>query len=61
MGLSDEDLEFLDRGKDITPFLLDYVVKAAGADCLKSNVQLVWNNCRLAAKIAADYRGLTVK
>lgn len=42
------------RGKDITPFLLDYVVKASGGDSLKANMELVWNNCKLAAQVAVN-------
>ena len=41
------------RGKDTTPFLLARVVELTGGDSLESNIQLVLNNARLAAKTAA--------
>ncbi len=41
------------KGKATTPFLLAKVCELTGGDSLKSNIQLVFNNVRLAAKIAA--------
>ena len=41
------------HGKETTPFLLSRVVELTGGDSLKSNLQLVLNNARLAAKTAA--------
>ncbi len=41
------------RGKAITPFLLARVNELTGGESLKSNIQLVLNNVRLAAAIAA--------
>jgi pseudouridylate synthase len=41
------------KGKDSTPFLLAKVKEVTGGESLKSNIQLVFNNGRLAAKIAA--------
>ena len=41
------------HGKETTPFLLARVVELTGGDSLKSNIQLVLNNARLAAKTAA--------
>lgn len=41
------------KGKDITPFLLQSVAQRTGGDSLQSNIQLVFNNVSLAAKIAA--------
>ena len=41
------------HGKETTPFLLSRVVELTGGDSLKSNIQLVLNNARLAAKTAA--------
>ncbi len=41
------------HGKDTTPFLLARVVELTGGDSLESNIQLVLNNARLAAKTAA--------
>jgi len=42
-------------GKDVTPFLLDRVSALSGGDSLAANIQLVLNNARLAAKVAAAY------
>lgn len=41
------------RGKESTPFLLAKVKDLTGGDSLASNIQLVLNNARLAAKTAA--------
>ena len=41
------------HGKQVTPFLLAKVVELTGGDSLESNIQLVLNNARLAAKTAA--------
>lgn len=42
------------KGKDITPFLLDKIQKITGGNSLASNIQLVFNNARLASKIAVE-------
>ena len=41
------------HGKDTTPFLLARVVELTGGESLESNIQLVLNNARLAARTAA--------
>ena len=41
------------RGKQTTPFLLAKIKDITGGDSLASNIQLVYNNAELAAKIAA--------
>ena len=41
------------RGKETTPFLLAKVKELTGGDSLDSNIQLVLNNARLAARTAA--------
>ena len=41
------------HGKETTPFLLAKVVELTGGDSLESNIQLVLNNARLAARTAA--------
>ena len=46
------------RGKDTTPFLLARVAELTGGDSLASNIQLVFNNARLAARTAAAYSAL---
>ncbi len=43
------------HGKDTTPFLLAKIEKLTGGNSLASNIQLVYNNARLAAKTAAAY------
>lgn len=43
------------HGKEITPFLLDKVQKLTGGDSLHANIELVFNNAQLAAKIAVAY------
>lgn len=42
------------KGKDVTPFLLDKIQKITGGKSLESNIQLVYNNVRLGAKIAFE-------
>lgn len=42
------------HGKDTTPFLLAKVKEITGGDSLDSNIQLVYNNARLAAQTAAE-------
>ncbi len=41
------------HGKETTPFLLARVVELTGGDSLESNIQLVLNNARVAARTAA--------
>lgn len=42
------------HGKDTTPFLLARVVELTGGDSLESNIQLVYNNARIAAQTAVE-------
>ena len=42
------------HGKETTPFLLAKIKDLTGGDSLASNIQLVYNNARLAAKTAAE-------
>jgi DnaD/phage-associated family protein len=46
------------HGKESTPFLLARIKDLTGGDSLDSNIQLVYNNARLAAKIATAYTRL---
>ena len=46
------------KGKDTTPFLLAKVKDITGGDSLESNIQLVFNNAKLAAQIACAYMNL---
>jgi len=41
-------------GKDVTPFLLDRIQQLTGGKSLESNIQLVYNNAVLGAKIAGE-------
>lgn len=41
------------QGKDTTPFLLAKIVEITGGSSLKANIQLVFNNVRLASQIAS--------
>ena len=42
------------HGKQTTPYLLDKIQKLTGGDSLKANIQLVFNNAKLGARIAAE-------
>lgn len=42
-------------GKQSTPFLLAKVAEKTAGNSLKSNIQLVFNNAKLAAEIAVNY------
>ena len=41
-------------GKDVTPFLLDFLVRQTGGESLEANIRLVVRNAELAARIAAE-------
>lgn len=43
------------HGKETTPYLLAKVKEITGGDSLDSNIQLVYNNARLAALTAVEY------
>ncbi|MGD9566755.1 MAG: pseudouridine-5'-phosphate glycosidase [Sedimentibacter sp.] len=47
------------RGKESTPFLLAKVKEITGGDSLESNIQLVYNNATLGAKIAVELSKLS--
>jgi len=42
------------RGKDVTPFLLDWFHRETAGASLATNVALVRSNARLAAEVAAQ-------
>ena len=46
------------HGKETTPFLLAKVKGITGGDSLEANIQLVFNNAKLAAQTAAAYANL---
>ncbi len=43
------------KGKESTPFLLAKVKELTGGDSLDSNIQLVYNNAKLASLIAVEF------
>ena len=43
-------------GKKVTPYLLGKIKDLTGGESLKSNIQLVLNNCALASLIAKGYQ-----
>jgi len=42
------------KGKETTPFLLAKVKELTGGDSLDSNIQLVFNNAKIAALTACE-------
>jgi pseudouridine-5'-phosphate glycosidase len=44
------------KGKEATPYLLGKIVELTQGNSLKSNIQLVYNNCKLAAKTSVALR-----
>ena len=42
------------HGKQTTPYLLDKIQKLTAGKSLEANIQLVYNNARLASRIAAS-------
>ncbi|MDQ6818760.1 MAG: pseudouridine-5'-phosphate glycosidase [Actinomycetota bacterium] len=49
------------RGKDITPFLLDYIHEHTDRASVAVNLEIVRGNCRLGADIARSWSGLQAK
>lgn len=46
------------KGKETTPYLLGKIVEITKGDSLKSNIQLVFNNCKLASQISVELNKL---
>ena len=46
------------KGKESTPFLLAKVKELTGGDSLDSNIELVYNNAKVAAVLAVEYAKL---
>ena len=46
------------KGKETTPFLLAKVAELTGGDSLASNIELVFNNAKVAAQTAVAYCAL---
>jgi pseudouridine-5'-phosphate glycosidase len=45
------------RGKDVTPFLLDYFHRVSGGETLRANIRIVVRNAELAGQVAAELAG----
>ncbi len=43
------------KGNEVTPFLLSKIKQITEGSSLKSNIELVYNNAKLAAQIAVEY------
>lgn len=50
-----ESIEQDIKGKETTPFLLAKVVELTGGDSLEANINLAFNNAKLASEIAKNY------
>ena len=59
-AVSDAEAEGI-TGKDVTPYLLKRVTEITEGRSLAANIQLVLNNARVAARIAAAYAGKRAK
>ena len=46
------------RGKDVTPFLLDYFHRETGGASLEANIAIILGNAGLAARIAVAHSRL---
>lgn len=46
------------HGKEITPFLLAYIAEHTHGTSLNTNIQLAYNNARVASRIAVEYAKL---
>ncbi|WP_073049789.1 pseudouridine-5'-phosphate glycosidase [Dethiosulfatibacter aminovorans] len=46
------------KGKETTPFLLSRIKDITGGDSLDSNIELVYNNARVGARIALEFAKL---
>jgi pseudouridine-5'-phosphate glycosidase len=48
------------KGKETTPYLLGKIVELTKGNSLASNIQLVYNNCKLAAQISVELNTIEV-
>lgn len=46
------------KGKETTPYLLSKIAELTKGDSLKSNIQLVYSNCKLASEISVNLNKL---
>ena len=44
------------KGKESTPFLLAKIKEITKGNSLESNIELIYNNAKLGAKIAIEYQ-----
>ncbi|WP_135228300.1 pseudouridine-5'-phosphate glycosidase [Deinococcus fonticola] len=59
IGQALKDMDALGlTGKDTTPYLLGRIVEITGGKSLETNIALVKNNARVAARVAAEYAKL---
>jgi len=49
------------KGKDITPFVLKRVAELTNGQSIISNIELLKNNAKIAAKLAVEYNKLTTQ
>ena len=52
----DESVKLGIKGKETTPFLLARVKELTGGDSLDSNIQLVFNNAKIASQTACELK-----
>ena len=61
-GVINEAIKLADekgiRGKNITPFLLATIKDMTGGESFASNLQLAYNNARVASRIAVEFSKL---
>jgi pseudouridine-5'-phosphate glycosidase len=53
-ALAAADLQGI-RGKNVTPFLLQYIAEHTSGESLASNIALIKNNAALGAQIAVEF------
>ena len=46
------------KGKEVTPFLLQYIADHTNGESLETNIALILNNAKVGAGIAVSYAGL---
>lgn len=46
------------KGKETTPYLLGKIVEITGGSSLQSNIQLVYNNCKVASQISVSLQSI---
>ena len=46
------------KGKDITPFILQYIANRTRGESLETNIALILNNAKIGAGVAVEFAGL---